>query len=146
MSKELDTGSGGFSARLKQAAEHAGVPYSQQAIASQIREDRRKVDGWMKNDSLPRADVLFTLAERLGVDARWLATGRGEMLKQGGHKVAEPSIHYPAAEVPDAEGLLFLIKTFLDANSSNRRRLTEFARAIVTTDARTRSQARRGKR
>lgn len=76
MSNKVDD----FSDRLMRAAKKAGVPYSQAAIANFLGDvNRQTVDTWM-NGSLPKADTLFRIAERFGVDPRWFATGEGEML------------------------------------------------------------------
>jgi transcriptional regulator with XRE-family HTH domain len=68
-----------FSDRLKTAAGHAKVEYSQTAIARSLGESKQKVDRWFgKGEPSPAA--LFNIADRWGVDARWLATGKGDML------------------------------------------------------------------
>jgi transcriptional regulator with XRE-family HTH domain len=74
----MDAGQG-FPERLLKAAAHAKVPYKPQALADRLETTRSKVHIWM-NGSLPRADTLFMIAEKLGVDARWLATGEGDMI------------------------------------------------------------------
>jgi transcriptional regulator with XRE-family HTH domain len=77
MSKKVDTD---FPDRLMKAALHKKVAYSQSALATFIGGvNRQTVDTWMKG-SLPRADKLFEMADKFGVDARWFATGIGDML------------------------------------------------------------------
>jgi transcriptional regulator with XRE-family HTH domain len=71
----------GFAQRLEKACERAGVPYRQSAIGKLLELNRQTVDTWM-NGSLPRADVLYRLADALKVDARWLATGHGDMVEK----------------------------------------------------------------
>ena len=77
MSNKVDD----FPDRLMKAAAHAGIPYSQAAIAGFLGEglNRQTVDTWM-NGSVPKADTLFWTADKFGVDPRWFATGTGEML------------------------------------------------------------------
>lgn len=79
MSKKMD--SGDFGERLLKAAKHAGVVYSQQALGTFLGTDRRKVDVWMKG-GLPRADTLFDMADKFGVDPRWFATGEGDPVRK----------------------------------------------------------------
>lgn len=75
MSRKLDMD---FGDRLRQAAEGLGIPYKQTPIAHYLEVRKQNVDAWM-NGSLPRADQLFIIADKLKVDPRWLATGiRGE--------------------------------------------------------------------
>lgn len=78
--------------RLEKACARAGVPYSQTAIGKLFEPNVNKqtVDTWM-NGSLPRADILYRLADALRVDARWLATGDGDMLPRA---VMEPGAQY----------------------------------------------------
>lgn len=75
MSKRVDEG---FAERLLLACRHAGVSYSQTAIADLISENKQTVDHWMNKGTTPRPSTLFTLAGKLGVDAQWLATGDGK--------------------------------------------------------------------
>lgn len=67
-----------FSDRLRQACRIAGVEWGQTAIAEALGVAKQTADRWM-GESMPRADQLFMIADRLQVDARWLATGQGEM-------------------------------------------------------------------
>lgn len=76
MSRKIDND---FSVRLMKAAEHARIPYKQTALGDFLDVNKQTVDQWMSG-SLPRADKMFDVAGRLGVNARWLATGDGEML------------------------------------------------------------------
>ena len=69
-----------FPERLEAACKHAGIPYSQSDIGNRLGGvDRRNVDGWMRG-SMPRVDMIFRLAEGLGVDPKWLGTGLGKMI------------------------------------------------------------------
>jgi hypothetical protein len=76
MSKTLDSD---FRARMKAAAAHAKAPFTPQSLGTFLGVDRRKAAVWM-DGSLPRADRLFAIADRFGVDPRWFATGHGNML------------------------------------------------------------------
>jgi transcriptional regulator with XRE-family HTH domain len=67
-----------FAVRLLEACRHAGVAYSQTAIADLIGENKQTVDHWMNKGTTPRPATLFTLAGKLGVDAQWLGTGAGK--------------------------------------------------------------------
>jgi transcriptional regulator with XRE-family HTH domain len=75
MSKRVDDT---FAERLLRACRHAGVAYSQTAIADLIGENKQTVDHWMNKGTTPRPTTLFTLASKLRVDAEWLVTGDGE--------------------------------------------------------------------
>lgn len=72
-----------FAGRLQLAAEYARVPYSQSAIGNAIGSvDRRTVDRWF-GTGLPSATQLFKISDAFKVDARWLATGEGDMVPSG---------------------------------------------------------------
>jgi len=69
-----------FAGRLQLAAEHARVPYSQSAIGNALGGvDRRTVDRWFST-GLPNPEMLFKIADTFKVDARWLASGQGDMV------------------------------------------------------------------
>lgn len=60
------------------------------------------MDRWL-NGSLPSSDTLFAIADAFKVNARWLATGMGEMLAAGNGAQLEPHEeslleHYRAAD------------------------------------------------
>lgn len=76
MSKDMDSD---FRERMVLAAKHAKVPFTPQSLGTFLGVDRRKAAVWMSG-SLPRADKLFDLADRFGVDARWFATGNGDIV------------------------------------------------------------------
>jgi transcriptional regulator with XRE-family HTH domain len=76
MSKNVDTE---FPDRLAQAATHAKVEHSPTALGKFLGVNKQTAATWMSG-SLPRADKLFEYADRFGVDARWFATGQGDML------------------------------------------------------------------
>lgn len=66
-----------FRDRFKLAAKHAGVEYSQTAIALSLDLERKQtVDRWM-GDGLPSVKMLYRIADKWGVDPRWLGTGEG---------------------------------------------------------------------
>lgn len=69
-----------FKDRLQQAAQHAGVEFSQAAIARSLGIERRQtVDRWFE-DSVPRQEMVFHIATSWKVDPVWLGTGKGSML------------------------------------------------------------------
>jgi hypothetical protein len=79
MSKEVDKD---FAERMRQAAAHAKIAedaYTPQKVGTLLGVDRRKAAVWISG-SLPRADRLFSIAERFGVNPKWFATGKGEMV------------------------------------------------------------------
>lgn len=63
-----------FSDRLKEACRRAGVEWGQTAISQAIGVAKQTADRWM-GEGQPSADVIFKVADKLNVDARWLATG-----------------------------------------------------------------------
>lgn len=73
-----------FRDRLKQAATYAKVGYSQTEIARALGLERKQtVDRWM-GDGTPTPQMIFHIADVWRVDARWLATGEGEMIPRAG--------------------------------------------------------------
>lgn len=73
MSKNVDT----FAGRLEIACSDAGIAFSPTAIGDLVEMRRQSAALWMQG-SLPRADVLYRLADALRCDSRWLATGHGD--------------------------------------------------------------------
>lgn len=67
-----------FRDRLRKAAAHAGVDYSQTAIAKSLGVMKQTVDRWM-GDGEPRPAMVFHIGDKWHVDPRWLATGEGSM-------------------------------------------------------------------
>lgn len=102
MSKKIDID---FGERLRQSAEKAGVAYSQTAIADYLGVRKQNVDGWMKG-SLPRADQLFDMADKLKVDPRWFATGHNSDVR-----ATIPN--------PKAKKLLAVLKELLDSDDES---------------------------
>lgn len=69
-----------FSERLRKAAAYAQVEWGQSAIAKSLGIERRQtVDRWM-GDGTPSPEMVFHIADTWNVDARWLATGKGDMI------------------------------------------------------------------
>lgn len=69
-----------FADRLKEACALRGVPYSQTAIAKYLGLQKQTVDRWF-GGSEPRPALVFAIADKLKVSARWLATEEGSMLQ-----------------------------------------------------------------
>lgn len=67
-----------FVERLRHAAKACGVDDYQAAIADSLETSRAKVNKWYKG-SEPKADEIFRIARRYGVNPEWLKTGVGEM-------------------------------------------------------------------
>lgn len=67
-----------FRDRLKEAAKHAGVEYSQTAIAKSLEVSKQTVDQWMANGR-PTPETIFRIADKWRLNPRWLAIGDGEM-------------------------------------------------------------------
>lgn len=62
--------------RIRQAIDASGL--KQAEIARRVGVERQTVGDWYHGRSVNvRPDHLFTLADVLGVEARWLATGHG---------------------------------------------------------------------
>lgn len=84
-----------FKDRLQEAARHAGVEFSQAAIARSLGIERRQtVDRWLE-DSVPRQEMIFHIATCWKVDPVWLGTGKGNMVPGA-----------PAGLEPDEQRLL----------------------------------------
>lgn len=148
MSKEMDDD---FAQRIRKAATHKGVAFTPQSVGTFLDVDRRKAAVWMAG-SLPRPDKLFEHADRFGVDPRWYATGKGDMLPgTTTSSVHEPRATYDAGikgALSDAEKLLVLIRTFLDTDAAGRKEMLIAANAVKTgdRDAGRQSQPKRARR
>jgi transcriptional regulator with XRE-family HTH domain len=70
---------GGFSERLKRASSRLKVEWGQTSLGAFLGVSKQTAERWM-GEGQPASDRLFDIADRLGVDARWLATGSGDML------------------------------------------------------------------
>lgn len=74
-----------FVERLKQAARLGGSGDSQADIARDLEVKRQTVNRWFVYDSAgkrgePDVDMTFHIANRYGVDPKWLKTGQGNMV------------------------------------------------------------------
>ena len=67
-----------FTKRLREALALHGVEWGQTAIATFFDIPKQTADRYM-GGSEPRPAKLFEMADRLGVDPRWWATGQGMM-------------------------------------------------------------------
>lgn len=69
-----------FRDRLRDAAKHAGIEYSPQAIADSLElKHRQTVHRWM-DKYRPSPPMIEKIAKRWGVSVRWLATEEGPMV------------------------------------------------------------------
>jgi hypothetical protein len=106
-----------FKDRLKRAADHAGVEFSQAAIAKSLGIRRRQtVDRWFE-DSEPRQDMIFHIAATWKVNSEWLGTGAGDM-----H-------HKPPAGLSQREQEI--LKTYRELDSERRTSLYTIAKALA---------------
>lgn len=71
-----------FSARLQQAARHAGIGESQAEIAVALNRNRQTINKWFLGGE-PNVQQLAHIARAFGVNATWLADGTGEMVTGG---------------------------------------------------------------
>lgn len=150
MSKEMDTD---FRERMIAAALHAGIAFTPQSLGTFLGVDRRKAAVWMAG-SLPRADKLFEIATKFGVNPHWLATGKGRMLAvPESPSVAENRAAYDATiktsantglQVGDVEKLLLVVRTFLDTDGEGRIELSRAAEAVASQRGTARQPAVRG--
>lgn len=70
--------------RLTLAIAHAGI--NQAELARRVGIKPPSVNGWFSGKAkFLRGENLLAAASALGVDQDWLATGKGEMLRQGGN-------------------------------------------------------------
>ena len=79
---------GSFQSRLLEAATHAGLPYDPTPIAKRCKVNRQTIHRLIKG-GLPKPDLLYKIADSLKVDARWLATGKGELIPSTNHVAPE---------------------------------------------------------
>lgn len=104
-----------FIDRLVQAAKHAGVGERQSDIAASLQVKRQTVNRWFVIGGTPEADLMFHIANRYGVDPKWLKSGDGTML-------AEPSEELPADERE-------LLRNYRSATTKVREVIRSMARA-----------------
>lgn len=72
-----------FSDRLRSACRSAGIEWSQTAIGRALGVKKQTADRWM-GDGQPAADTVFSIADTLKVDPRWLATGQESQSARAG--------------------------------------------------------------
>lgn len=128
-----------FRDRLKLAAKHAGVEYSQTAIAQSLGVSKQTVDQWM-GDGRPSAEMIYLIADKWKVSPRWLQLDQGEMLPTA------TTDGKPNPLESDAEKLLALVRTFFDTDSEGRAELVKLARAVVEGHGTTATAKVRGAR
>lgn len=68
-----------FSDRLRDAARHVGVEWSQTAVAKALGYSKQTVDRWFGTGE-PKPAQIFNIADRWKLSPRWLATGEGKMV------------------------------------------------------------------
>lgn len=68
-----------FKDRLRKAADHAKVTWGQTSVAKSLGMKKQTVDRWF-DEGEPKAAQIFAIADLWGINARWLATGEGDML------------------------------------------------------------------
>lgn len=68
-----------FTERLQKAAAHAQVKWGQTDVARSLGLSKQTVDRWFKGGE-PKPAQLYLIADKWGVDPRWLATEHGQML------------------------------------------------------------------
>ena len=105
-----------FRERLKPSADYAGIEYSQTAIARSLGASKQTVDRWMAGGE-PRPAMVFHIADSWGVDARWLATGEGEMIPLAGGQGLRVDEHE-------------LIHCYRNSDTDRRKALREVAKAF----------------
>lgn len=69
-----------FNERLQKAAAYAKVRWSQSEVARSLGLKKQTVDRWFDTGE-PKPAQIFMIADKWKVDARWLATGEGDMLE-----------------------------------------------------------------
>jgi len=72
-----------FNDRLREAARHAGVDWSQTAVAKSLGYSKQTVDRWF-GPGEPKPAQVFAIAEKWKVSPKWLATGDGQMVTANG--------------------------------------------------------------
>lgn len=74
-----------FANRLKESCAKAKPPieWKPTALGTAFGVAKQTADRWMV-ESLPSAEKLFEIADKLGVDPRWLATGHREEVEHNG--------------------------------------------------------------
>ena len=84
--RESQEGSTALGLRIKKSRTDKGM--TQTELATKADCTKGAVSQWEKGDVINlRIERLFKVADALGVDARWLATGQGERLSAAGMKL-----------------------------------------------------------
>lgn len=85
-----------FKERLQRAAAHAKVDWSPTAIGQSLGLPKQTVARWMDKGE-PSGKMLYLIADRWKVSARWLATNEGNMLPgEAALAAREPAATYSA--------------------------------------------------
>lgn len=113
-----------FWERFQKAAEHAKVAWSPTVIGAALGLRKQTVARWMDEaaDGDPSGANVFLIADRWKVDARWLATGEGEMLPRVPITTArQPGATYAAV----SEAALEVAREFDELNEPAREHLQQ---------------------
>jgi transcriptional regulator with XRE-family HTH domain len=111
-----------FNERLREAARHAGVEWSQTAVAKALGYTKQTVDRWFGTGE-PKPAQIYNIADRWKVDARWLATGEGDMAK------GAASDHAPLSPLEE-----LLLEMFSHLTPEQQREQLNYVRALYNAN------------
>ena len=84
-----------FKDRLREAADKAGVPYKPTAIANSLGISKQTIHQWMDRGR-PTPENIFVIADKWGLNPRWLAIEDGPMRLEA---VARPAVQIESPEI-----------------------------------------------
>lgn len=88
-----------FGNRLASLMREAKV--TQEQVASLLGIRQANLSEWKHTDKVPRADIVFRLADFLGVSARYLALGEDNTVAQNDDKERNPQLNPADAQLLD---------------------------------------------
>ncbi len=103
INKSLRVERTGFTQRLNEALDKAGFPPKNkgriQLLADIMGLSHRGVGKWLDGETVPPAKKCPFLAEKLHINAEWLRTGKGNIIRESAHSDSSP-LTFVLKEVP----------------------------------------------
>lgn len=110
-----------FKERFREAAEKVGVEYKPTPIAKALGVSKQTVHQWMDKGS-PSAEYIFRIADRWGMNPRWLAIEEGPMKASAA----------PAAQIESPEIARLIVAFGWLTKAQRKARLDELEADAIT--------------